>query len=343
MKKIDWDILVSHLTGTSSESEEKRLSEWISEKEENRVLFQRLEKLWSSQPKAGHWPDTERALNLVMSKIQRSDSAGHAKIIPLPQAGGIRRALSFASTPSFLRAAAAIVFAAGALYLFGILTSNREPDRTSVVFSAMQSLELPDGTKVTVDVGSTFAYPKRFGASDGREVFLKGEAYFEVSRDEKRPFVIHADGGRIEVLGTKFNVRAWDSDQHIIVAVKEGKVSFQAENNHNSKDVVFLSENNMSKLVRGASPTPPENIDISAILSWMKKEIYFQNVPVPEVLHQLERWYGVTIESSDSTLLKSNITVFVENKPLVENLKLISVTMNVRYEQHGNTIRFLPN
>ena len=343
MKKIDWDILVNHLTGTSTETEERKLSEWISEKEENRILLERITKLWSSEPVSGRRPDTEKALGLVLSRIRQSSTAREARVIPLPPSGRINRVLSFASTTYAMRAAAAIVVAVGALYLYTILTSNREPERTTVTFSSMQSLRLPDGTKVTFDVGSSFTYPKEFGGADGREVFLKGEAYFEVARDEKRPFVIHADGGKIEVLGTKFNVRAWETDHHVVVAVQEGKVSFQSESNQDAKGVVFLAENTMSELVRGASPTPPEHVDISGILSWMKKEIYFQNVPVPEVLHQLERWYGVSIESADSTLLKSNITVFIENKPLKENLNLISVTMNVRYEQQGNTVRFLPN
>lgn len=343
MKKIDWDILVNHLSGTSSETEERKLSEWMSQKEENRVLYERIKKLWSAERKAGRRPDTEQALRLVLSRIQKTSSVSETKTIPLSPFRRIDRALKFPSTTYLLRAAATIVIAVGALYLFTILTSKQEPERTTVTFTSIQSLRLPDGTKVTFDIGSSFIYPKSFGGAGGREVSLKGEAFFEVARDEKRPFIIHADGGRIEVRGTKFNVRAWGTDQHIVVAVQEGKVSFQSETNQDVNNVVFLSENNMSKLTRGTTPTPPEHIDISGILSWMKKEIYFQNVPVPEVLHQLERWYGVTIESPDSTFLKSNITVFIENKPLSENLHLVSVTMNVRYEQHGNIVRFLPN
>jgi transmembrane sensor len=342
MNRIDWNILLNHLTGTSSETEERTLSEWISENEENRDFYQRVRNLWLSEPHAGPRPDTERALRIVMSRIQQSNPARQAVITPLPPRR-LKQAASFASSTYFIRAAAVLVIAVGALYLFSILTNGSEPEKTSVTFSSMQSLRLPDGTKATFDIGSSFVYPKSFGGADGREVFLKGEAYFEVARDVKHPFIIHADGGRIEVLGTKFNVRAWGTDQHIVVAVQEGKVSFQSENNRDEKNVVVLAENKMSRLIRGASPTPPEPIDVSGILSWMKKEIYFRNAPVPEVMHQLERWYGVTIESTDSTFLKSNITVFIENKPLIENLNLVSITMNVRFEQHGNIIRFLPH
>jgi len=99
----------------------------------------------------------------------------------------------------------------------------------------------------------------------------------------------------------------------------------------------------MSRLSRtGKIPTPAQIIDFSAYLSWMKREIYFQNTPVPEVLRQLERWYNVTILVSDSSLLHENITMFVGNKPLSENLDLLSVIVNARVEQRADTVRFVP-
>jgi ferric-dicitrate binding protein FerR (iron transport regulator) len=242
-----------------------------------------------------------------------------------------------------LRAAAAIVAVVGAISLYLMITSRTSVDQTSMTFSSMQSLRLEDGTKITFDVGSSFAYPKNFQDGKTREVFLMGEAYFDVARNEHHPFVVHANGGKIEVLGTKFNVRAWGPDQTVVVAVQEGKVAFQSEENRNENDVVVLVEHTMSKLMKGASPSPPESADISRYISWMKREAYFQDTSVPEVLSQLERWYHVSIQSNDSTFLKGKITVFVENKPLIDNLRLIAVTMNVRFEQEGEVVRFLAN
>ena len=341
MRKIEWDILVGHLTGTSSAAEEEKLTAWISESDEHRILYERIRKLWSTEPRTGKRPDTERALSLVLSRIQQSDAARKSAISRQLVTPAIKRPFASISTAYILRAAAVLFVAVGAIYVYTLINSNRDTEQASVTFSSMQSLRLPDGTKVTFDVGSSFTYPKAFGSGDRREVSLKGEAFFEVARDEKKPFVIHADGGRIEVLGTKFNVRAWGTDDRITVAVQEGRVSFQSENNRETQNVVYLAENNLSRLSRGSNPSAPEHIDISSILSWMRKEIYFRNAPVPEVLHQLQRWYGVTIESTDTTFLKSNITVFIENKPLVDNLNLIDVTMNVRHEQHGSIVQFL--
>jgi len=316
MKKLDWDILVNHLTGTSSESEEKKLAVWLAEKRENQVLYDRIRRLWSASPQTGRRPDTEQALKLVLSRIQQAETSRGATITSIPTSRPAKHPPRFVTTAYAWRIAAVLVLFVGAFVSYRIFVSGPGAERASVTFSSMQSLQLPDGTKATFDVGSTFTYPKTFGDGGGREVSLTGEAYFEVARDEKRPFVIH---------------------------VKEGRVSFQSEDNRNEQNVVFLTENSMSSLIPGATPTPAEHIDFAGTLSWMKKEIYFRNAPVPEVLHQLERWYGVTILSSDSTFLNSNITIFIENKPLIDNLNLISVTMNVRHEQTGNMVRFIPN
>jgi transmembrane sensor len=343
MKKIDWEILVNHLTGVSSEIEEEELAEWLSETEENRTLYERVKITWSAERKALTKPDTEKALNLVLSRIRQSDAATETKVIRFAQSPGRKQALSLTARSYIVRVAAAIVVAVGAIYLLTTLTSRRETGEISLTFNSMQTIELSDGTRVTADIGSSFAYPESFADGHAREVSLEGEAYFDVAKNDRVPFIVRAGAGRIEVLGTKFNVRAWKGDRQIVLAVQEGTVSFQTEGNNDTSKVVYVRDNEASRLIEGQSPTTPEEVDVSRYLSWMKREIYFQNTPVPEVLNQLERWYNVTIETADSSMLRNNITVFIENKRLVENLNLISVVMNAPYVQQGDTIRFLPH
>jgi len=342
MKKLDWNILLNHLTGTSSEKEERELSTWLSASEEHRVLYERIRALWLAEPKPSRRPDTEKALQNVLSRIRQPHPSSQSDSTRVIGTISSRKPARLVTAFSLWRIAAVLVVALGTFFLYRLFETDREFANTSVTFRSMQSLRLPDSTKVTFDVGSSFTYPTSFGASGKREVYLNGEAYFEVARDEKHPFIIHANGGRIEVLGTKFDVRAWGADNHVTVAVQEGRVSFQPEGNSDTSHMVILGANNMSSLVHGSSPTSPEFIEMSGILSWMKKEIYFRNAPVPEVLHQLERWYGVSITSSDSSFLNSSMTVFIENKPLADNLNLLDVTMNMRHEQAGTTVRFLP-
>jgi transmembrane sensor len=342
MKKIDWEILVNHLTGVSTDIEERELAKWISRTEENRRLYERLTKMWSTEQRALPQHDTEKALSLVLSRIRQPSTAAQARIIRFAKYPTRELALRFITRPYILRVAAVIVAVVGTVYLLTILTSVRESERTSVTFNSMQTIELPDGTRATFDAGSVFAYDKTFARTQARNIFLNGEAYFDVAKNDRSPFIIHAGIGRIEVLGTRFNVRAWGGNNQVVVAVQEGTVSFQTEANDDTSRVVYLSKNKVSTLIGGESPTPPQDVDFPRYLSWMKRELYFRNTPVREVLDQLERWYSVSIETVDSSMLKSNITVFIENKPIADNLTVISTMLNVQYVQKGDTIRFVP-
>jgi len=96
-----------------------------------------------------------------------------------------------------------------------------------------------DGTKITLDAGSVFQYPETF---DGelREVYLQGEGFFEVAADVQKPFIAHAGNAEIEVLGTQFNIRAWEHNEEIRVVVAEGLVAFRHEDSMNRENEVKI-------------------------------------------------------------------------------------------------------
>lgn len=343
MKNIDWGILANHLAGRATGEEKKILADWLAERPENRDFLNRIEKMWLTEVRPSSRVDTEKALRLVMSRIQQSSPATVPADRRISSPVFRRPVLEFMARPMVLRAAAVVAVAIGIVTLVTLFSPKRDSGISSVTFSSLQTLELTDGTRITFDVGSSFKYPNSFEGATEREVFLDGEAYFEVARDDEHPFTIHANGATIAVLGTSFAVRAWRSDEHVVVAVKEGRVSLQPEINDDTSKIVYLTQNMMSKLSRtNDSPTPPEAIDFSSYLSWMKKELYFQNTPASEVFRQVERWYNVRIHTADTSILHENITVFIRNKPLIENLEVLSIIMNMKTEQTGDTVRFVP-
>lgn len=343
MSYIDWEILANHLTGQVTGNEEKKLSEWLAESSENREFFDRLKKLWLAEQKVLDRPDTEKALKLVLSRIEQPSAARQHLTPRIPATFAKRSITEFLTRPMYFRAAALLAVAIGAFALYAILSTKGDVGTSTVTFTRVQTLQLPDGTRITFDVGSSFTFPRSFEGADAREVTLDGEAYFEVTHDDRHPFTVHANRGTITVLGTSFAIRSWKKDENVVVAVKEGRVSFQPEANNATGKIVYLTQNMMSRLsMMGGSPTPAEAIDFSAYLSWMKREIYFRSTPVPVVLRQLERWYNVTILAADSSMLHENITVFIANKPLIENLNLLSVLVNASVELRGDTVRFVP-
>jgi len=343
MKKTDWELLANHLTGVASKKEEEELAEWIARSEENSELYARVTKIWSAGCNVFPKLDVDRALNRVWFRIRQRKQFNETSGFALKQHAPGSNVLSPVARLHMIRVAAALVVAVGGIYLLTILFSEREKGTVSLTFSTIQSIEFSDGTRATCDVGSTITYTQSLADARAREVLLDGEAYFDVAKDSTSPFIIRTGIGRVEVLGTKLNVRAWRRNAQVVLAVQEGVVSFQSEGNDDVSKVVYLTKNEASRLTEGQFPSPPESVDISRYLSWMNKEIYFKNTPVAEVLDQLERWYNVTIEIADSSMLKFNITVFIENRPLVENLELISLVMNVQYVRDRNTIRIVPH
>jgi len=339
MQKIDWEILLNYLDGSASADEKKHIEEWIDADSENKKYLERVKKIWNTPPSNFPKPDTEEALKKVLAKIQNPERL--TKIYRLDSTQHGKTYFQILTQSNFLRAAAAIVIIVGAAYLMTKIFSKKDPALVHITTNNIQELTLSDGTKVTLDAGTSFDFPEEFSGTRNREVKLNGEAYFEVTRNENAPFIVHANNGLIKVLGTKFNIRAWEKSSEVVVAVEEGKVSLNKESGQ-EKDGIVLTKGKMSKLTREGELTEPEDIDLSQFLSWLNREIYYQNTSLSEVINQLERWYNTRIELNDSTLLHNEITVFIENKPLEENLKLVCMLTNLKYEIKGDVVKLIP-
>ncbi|WP_020527843.1 FecR family protein [Flexithrix dorotheae] len=159
------------------------------------------------------------------------------------------------------------------------------------------SLVLMDGTSVKLNADSKLTFPQSFG-NNKREVFLEGEAFFDVSKDENRPFIINTGKVKTTVLGTSFNIKAFPEDEDVQVAVASGKVAvaYQEEtsdNNVNPSQELFLLPEEMSTFSKKDRRLVKSEFDRKQVLSWKDNILYFENASFEEVKEKLERWYGV--------------------------------------------------
>jgi ferric-dicitrate binding protein FerR (iron transport regulator) len=161
-----------------------------------------------------------------------------------------------------------------------------------------------------------------------------------ISPDLQKPFVVHANEGIITVLGTKFNVRAWKQTQKVKVVVAEGKVAF-ASKKSGDDNAVTITEDQISILERDNNPTKPRQADIKKYISWINNEMEFNNAPLSEIIHQLERWYNLKITFKDDSLTAEHLTVYIKNKPVEEILNLIAILTGTNYKRTGNSITFV--
>ena len=201
-------------------------------------------------------------------------------------------------------------------------------------------IALSDGTRITLDAGSFFQYPPEFKEKT-REVFLNGEGYFNVTPDEKKPFIIHANNAVIKVLGTRFNVRAWQHNRRVRVTVAEGKVSLRSEKAADEEAIVIL-EGQLSTLPEKGRPSEPGNVDVRKHLGWINREVFFEDTPFHEILYQLERWYDLRFILEEESIASDRLTVHIQNKPVEDILELITTLTKQKYERIDRNVILKP-
>jgi len=152
-------------------------------------------------------------------------------------------------------------------------------------------LMLPDGTKVWLNTGSSIRYPVVF-AGDERAVFLNGEAYFEVAQDISKPFKVDANGSTIEVLGTHFNVSAYNDDRQTITTLVEGAVNVSKEGSQ-----VRLRPGQQAVVDGKTGEIDQREVDVRTATAWKSGYFRFEQATIPEIIGQISRWYDIdTVE-----------------------------------------------
>ncbi len=156
----------------------------------------------------------------------------------------------------------------------------------------MYSAILNDGTKVWLNAGSEIVYPSVF-ENNVREVYVKGEVYFEVVKDKARPFIVHSSSQKIEVLGTIFNVNAYENEQSTKTTLLTGSVRI-SNLKGSLKESLILSPNEQS--IVGKSPDiMVQTVNPKAVTSWKNGYFNFHGMSLDESLKQIERWYDIKI------------------------------------------------
>ncbi|MCQ4873306.1 FecR family protein [Butyricimonas paravirosa] len=157
------------------------------------------------------------------------------------------------------------------------------------------SLTLSDGTEVYMNADSKLRFPTKFGRNE-RVVELEGEAYFQVARNEKSPFIVKVASMEIEVLGTEFNVSAYPEDAVIQTTLVRGSVEVSSEK---SGESVILHPGEQSALNRENNSLNVSTVDVSYVMAWKEGRLRFKEKPLREVMKIISRWYDVEVVYED--------------------------------------------
>jgi ferric-dicitrate binding protein FerR (iron transport regulator) len=260
----------------------------------------------------------------------------------------------------WLTAAAAIICIGGSLLYFQSRESE-SPARpvasktVNVRYGATSKIILPDGTEVRLNAGSKLIYPEHFSGTK-REVFLEGEAFFDVTRDQHAPFLVHAGKIRITVLGTRFNVKAYKGDANVETTLISGKVQVMLNDDPEKKitltprekltvvntpktDTARTREAAVSNELRYQVQELPETANNSFVeTAWISNRLILSNDDFESVARLLERRYNVTVFFDRASLKQEHISGVFEKENISQVLEILKMTTKFNYRIDGNDI-----
>ncbi len=195
------------------------------------------------------------------------------------------------------------------------------------------SLELSDGTIVWVNSESSLRFPEVFARTQ-REVFLQGEAYFEVKKDTDKPFVVRTEMGDIRVLGTSFNVSAYPTDELWQATLVEGQVSICR-----NQGEILMKPNEQYQMDRITGKGVVRSVIPEFYTSWRDGKFYFKAYTFEELVERLERWYDFKMFYTNENIKSRRFSGVVnKHQPLQEMLKFLEMTSDVRFHVKGNVV-----
>ena len=227
-------------------------------------------------------------------------------------------------------AAAGILFLAGLGFLFKPSIAN-EKQLTFKTSDIPKSIELSDGSKIYLAANSLFQYPEKFEGNERQVSLLKGNAFFDVAKDKKHPFIITSGEIKTRVVGTSFHIQFSKSKCEVIVVTGKVNVSSKGQ----SVDLVPYEE----ALFSGTKLTKLP-VDKSLLINWYTTDITLNEATLQQVITVLQYKYGVKFECENKQVLSIPVTVFIEKNASLESvLKQINYITNLKFNVYDETVK----
>ncbi|MGF7037429.1 FecR family protein [Mucilaginibacter lappiensis] len=194
------------------------------------------------------------------------------------------------------------------------------------------TVTLPDGTNVWLNSESSLTYPVGFKGTN-RKVSLKGEAYFEVAKNKQMPFIVHTNEVDVKVLGTHFNVKAYQDDSGVKTTLLEGSVRLS-----NTVAFAMLVPGEQGVADRSAKKIAKKKANINQVMAWKSGYFVFREDDIHDIMKQISRWYDVDVEYRGNM---SNIKfggTYSKNKDINELLKGLELTGLIHFKIEGRRI-----
>lgn len=218
-------------------------------------------------------------------------------------------------------------------------TSKHKPtyNELTVPNGKIFSIVLSDGTTIAVNSGSTIKYFDSFDGSKNRNVYLNGEAYFDVAKNKESPFIVHTNYMYIRVLGTKFNVSSYLSDKNTSVVLEEGSVSVnKATEIYNPKKSIVIKPKQQIFIQKEKFVI--KKVTVDKYVAWKSRKLLFKNDKLEDIIKKLERYYNITIKINSSQLNNNRYTGTFTSETISEVLEVFKELSKFNYKIKGDNV-----
>jgi len=304
------------------------LLDWIAQTEENERQYAALKKIFDLTQK--HYAsksqekldiNVDQEWNHFINQINKKE----APVRPI-------QPVTESSRTWYKIAATLLILVISGFVINYFVSRNRE-----ILYQTADNtltISLPDGSKVSLNRHSQLSYSAAFG-KEKRNVILKGEAFFDVSHNAIKPFMIHVDNAIVEVVGTSFNVRAYDIHKEVEVIVKTGVVKLSIPELHKEVKITAGEKGTYARSAHNLNHSNNQDVNF---LSWKTQTLVFEESDLRTVVETLNRTYDVNITMSASIPPSCVVTVTFDHQSLDAVLHVLETTLNLTYHRNGNQI-----
>ena len=270
-------------------------------------------------------------------------------VVPVVQVEEITPGRSMAK----LTVASGDVYHLDSLHQVDLITSLAENNGKEVVFIDRQleegaseikynKVEIPrggeyqivlgDGTRVYLNAQTELRFPESFASSEQRLVYLSGEAYFEVTKNPSKPFVVQCKDYAVKVLGTSFNVNSYEGDETSKTTWATGKVEIDMDGKQ-----TILNPGQQAIIKNGEVNV--KEVDVEVYTTWMFDNFRFQSESIQEIMTKLSRWYAIDVFYMNESVRNYHFTGYLPRyAKIADVLELLSLTTNIKFDVEGKTV-----
>lgn len=327
-KYPDIDLLISkELSGEITQEEATKLNSWLKESERNQNIYNESKRIWI---KNNHYlSQEEKATDFkkIKTQIKQAESINQAK----------KRRLSIIFRAAAILAIPILLAAGWYMATMFSATSNTQLCEVMAPNGQIAECVLADGTKVWLNAGTSISYNPTLSGKN-RLVNLKGEAYFEVTKNPERPFIVNTKKLRVKVLGTHFNVKAYPEDKTIETTLEEGRVELQLKDYPDQKPVE-LQPGEHATVEINQKNIKIEKTDTYLLTAWRDRKFVFKDATLKQIVEQLDKFYNVRIHLKNEAMGQIRFRgMFSYDQNIFDALEAIEQTANLTFKMDGRDI-----